>query len=120
MVSRFWDLSGCKTLAQGLNSVLAFVLATWLILTVVKQPPFRISLPPSLLSISSPLPQVQQPDNGGSSSGGGGGYSGGGSGTHAEQAGGGGGSYCSGASCKGITGGNSDENGFVAVTFLDS
>ena len=52
-------------------------------------------------------------DNGGS--GGGGGYSGGGSGTHNQQAGGGGGSYCSGSGCSGVTGGNSNDDGFVQI-----
>ena len=55
-------------------------------------------------------------DNG--ASGGGGGYSGGGSGTHAQQAGGGGGSYCSGASCSGVTGGNSKDDGLVQLAEL--
>ena len=48
-------------------------------------------------------------------SGGGGGYSGGGSGTHSNQAGGGGGSYCSGSNCSGVSGGNSNDNGFVKI-----
>jgi len=41
-------------------------------LPVLPSPLARLALPASLLSISSPLPQVQQPDNGGTSSGGGG------------------------------------------------
>ncbi|XP_068706582.1 uncharacterized protein [Montipora foliosa] len=52
-------------------------------------------------------------DNG--ASGGGGGYSGGGSGTHKMQAGGGGGSFCSGASCSGTSGLNSNEDGMVQI-----
>ncbi|XP_048583957.1 loricrin-like [Nematostella vectensis] len=55
-------------------------------------------------------------DNG--ASGGGGGYSGGGSGILYKQAGGGGGSFCGGSYCKGITGGNSDSNGYVRIIFL--
>ena len=55
-------------------------------------------------------------DNG--ASGGGGGYSGGGSGTYPHQAGGGGGSYCSGSTCSGVTGGNSDDNGLVQIVQL--
>jgi len=55
-------------------------------------------------------------DNG--ASGGGGGYSGGGSGTDRQQAGGGGGSYCSGASCSGVTGGNSKDDGLVQIAEL--
>ena len=57
-------------------------------------------------------------DNG--ASGGGGGYSGGGSGTHYYQAGGGGGSYCSGESCSGVSGGNSNDNGLVKITELSA
>lgn len=52
-------------------------------------------------------------DNG--ASGGGGGYSGGGSGTYHQQAGGGGGSFCSGASCSGTSGLNSNEDGMVQI-----
>ena len=55
-------------------------------------------------------------DNG--ASGGGGGYSGGGSGTREKQAGGGGGSFCSGAGCSGVTGGNSKDDGLVQITVL--
>ena len=53
-------------------------------------------------------------------SGGGGGYSGGGSGTAWNQAGGGGGSYCSGESCSGVTGGNSNDYGLVKITELSA
>ena len=55
-------------------------------------------------------------DNG--ASGGGGGYSGGGSGNHEKQAGGGGGSFCSGASCSGTSGLNSNEDGMVEIIEL--
>ncbi|XP_073231338.1 uncharacterized protein [Porites lutea] len=55
-------------------------------------------------------------DNG--ASGGGGGYSGGGSGTYPNQAGGGGGSYCRGSNCSGVSGGNSNDNGFVKIVEL--
>ena len=57
-------------------------------------------------------------DNG--ASGGGGGYSGGGSGTHEQQAGGGGGSYCGGASCSGVRGANSNDDGLVQIFELQS
>ena len=57
-------------------------------------------------------------DNG--ASGGGGGYSGGGSGTHENQAGGGGGSYCSGSTCSGASGGNSNDNGLVEILELSA
>ena len=55
-------------------------------------------------------------DNG--ASGGGGGYSGGGSGHRKQQAGGGGGSYCSGLSCSGVTGGNTEDQGLVQIIEL--
>ena len=57
-------------------------------------------------------------DNG--ASGGGGGYSGGGSGTRSNQAGGGGGSFCRGQSCRGVTGGNPNDNGLVKIIELSS
>ena len=53
-------------------------------------------------------------DNPGAS-GGGGGYSGGGGGKYERQAGGGGGSYCSGSSCSGVSGDNSNDDGMVQI-----